>query len=235
MKHVHGRLAISAPLIVSGFMLAGCVGSPTYGTGTPAAEQLLSDVTGVLQIAPDKKAPIDYKPRPELVRPAKGSMAVLPEPQQSVANSDNPSWPESPEQLRGRIRAEATANRDNPGYVSPIAGNETHSSGSRWTRIFGERGKARETPVTHPMESGSYDLTYGKGNKQREEFNKRLAERGQGNATTRKYLSEPPVAYRQPAVSAPAGDVGEDEWRKEQRQKSGGKKGWSLRNLLPGS
>ncbi len=110
----HARLWLGAPLVASALMLAGCLGSPTYGTDKTATEQLASDVTGILSIAPKSREPIDYKPRPELVKPA--SAGALPPPQESVAVTANPAWPESPEARRARIRAEATANQDNPNY-----------------------------------------------------------------------------------------------------------------------
>lgn len=250
MRHTHARLAVFAPLIVSAFVLAGCMGSPTYGTGTQAHEQLLSDVTGVLSISPNKdKKQIDYKPRPDLVRPAKGTTQSLPEPQQNIANGD-PAWPESPEQKRARLRAEATANQDNPFYSSPIAGANETKGGVTSSSIFGERGNfkvpdnqdksgAREgstgiSSAARYGERGNFEVRDADGDKQREEFNKRLAETGPGSPTTRKYLSEPPLTYRQPAATAPVGDVGEDEWRKERRQKKEATKSTSWRDLIPG-
>lgn len=252
MRHTHARLAVSAPLIVSAVVLAGCMGSPTYGTGTQAHEQLLSDVTGVLSIAPNKdKKQIDYKPRPELVRPAKGATASLPEPQQSIAGAGSPSWPESPEQLRARLRAEATANQDNPSYVSPIAGATETKRGITSAARFGERGNF-EIPSAGPDNSGvressrgitsaarfgergNFEVRDGDGERQREDFNRRLAETRQGSPTTRRYLSEPPLVYRAPASTAPSGDVGEDEWRKERQQKKTATKKSNWRDWIPG-
>jgi hypothetical protein len=69
---------------------------------------------------------------------------------------------------------------------------------------------------------------------QREEFNKRLAENRQGSSTKRKYLSEPPLVYREPAATAPTGDVGEDEWKKDRREKRAARKDKSWRDYLPG-
>src|SRR5262245_37856493 len=112
------RLLLGAPLVASGLMLAGCLGSPTYGTDKTATEQLADDVTGILAIAPKRREPIDYKPRPDLVKPA--STGALPAPQAPVAVASNPAWPQSPEQRRAQIRAEATANQNNPDYDSPV-------------------------------------------------------------------------------------------------------------------
>ena len=40
----------------------------------------------------------------------------------------------------------------------------------------------------------------------------------------RRFLSDPPVEYRQPAESAPADDLGESEFKKEQRRKAAARK-----------
>src|SRR5690606_19836097 len=102
-------------------LLAGGVASPTSGTGPPAHKPLFDDVTGVLSLGPKNDASIEYKPRPDLVKP--GSKDVLPPPQESVVSAGNPSWPESPEQRRKRLHDEATAHQDDLTYDSPIAMN----------------------------------------------------------------------------------------------------------------
>ena len=50
----------------------------------------------------------------------------------------------------------------------------------------------------------------------------RLKERNQGSPTQRRYLSEPPLTYREPAASAPVGDPGEDEETKARRLRGNG-------------
>ncbi len=219
------RLLLSAPLVASGLMLTGCLGSPTYGTDKTAAAQLTQDVTGILSIAPKKREQIDYKPRPELVKPP--TTAALPAPQQKVAVTSNPSWPESPEQRRARIRAEATANQNNPAYDSPVISDVAVAP----ENSFGQSANSKDD------DSGlSQSLTRPEFKNAREEYKRRLAETKQGSATSRKYLSEPPLAYRQPAATAPTDDIGEDEFKKERRAKSAARKkgDWSWRQLIPG-
>jgi len=219
------RLWLALPLVASSLLLAACVGSPTYGTDKSASEQLASDVTGILSIGPKRREPIDYKPRPELVKPSAAATAQLPPPQDSVAANASPNWPESPEQKRARLRAEATANQDDPSYRSPIVSDvalAAEPSAKRKELGAAERGE--DSGVNTRIKPA-----------QREEFNRRLGETKQGSSTTRKYLSEPPIAYRQPAPTAPVGDVGEDEWKKERRAKAASKNSdWSLRQLIPG-
>lgn len=196
------RVTCGALLGMSALALSGCMGAPTYGTGKPADEQLLQDMTGALSLAPKDKPNIDYAPRPGIVMPA--STQVLPPPQTDVTAS-NPEWPESPEQRLARVRAEATANQDNPGYEPnivrdvPTGKKESRGASPRWNEIDYQQQNI--------------------GKDRREELNQRLAERNQGSPTQRRYLSEPPLDYRQPAATAATGDVGEDEWRKEKAAK----------------
>jgi hypothetical protein len=222
------RLWLGAPLVASSLMLAGCMGSPTYGTDKTATEQLASDVTGILSIAPKRRDPIDYKPRPELVKPA--SAEVLPPPQQAVAVASNPAWPESPEQRRARIRAEATANQDNPDYQSPVISDvATAAASSTSSRAVGASPRGDDSGVNQSINRPEFRNT-------REAYKARLAETKQGSETRRKYLSEPPLTYRQPAETAPVGDIGEDEFKKQRRAKAAARKkgNWSWRQLIPG-
>ncbi len=203
-----GRIALIAPVLFASAMTAGCMSSPTYGTDKTANEQLYDDVTGMFSLGGNRREQIDYKPRPDLVRPS--STARLPPPQESVATAGTGNWPESPEQRRMRIRAEATANQGNPNYrsevVADMAPQVRPSSGPRFGREIPENGTEPGAMV------------------KRAEFNRRLTEQRQGSPTTRKYLSEPPLAYRQPAPTAATDDIGEDEAVKERRAKAAAKK-----------
>lgn len=210
-----------APLLVgvtvacAGAFLSGCMSSPTYGTGKTANQQLMDDLSGVLAIGPGgPKAPeVAYNTRPELVRPS--SLEVLPEPQTSLASAENSAWPEAPEQRRARLRDEATANQDNPLYQSPI------TSGGFAARSAAQIADARSSEGSRMTDA------------QRANMEKRLRERNQGDATTRRYLSEPPVEYRTPTETAAAGELGVDEWKKErQRQRATGDRTW--RDFIPG-
>lgn len=108
-------------VLVAASVLGGCVSSPTYGTGTSAAEQLLDDIGSAATIGGAKKKNIKYTPRPGLVVPSAEEQASLIEPQASLANRDNGQWAESPEEMRIRLAQEAEENRNNPRYTSPLA------------------------------------------------------------------------------------------------------------------
>jgi len=204
------RMLPAGLAIASALTLAGCMG-PTYGTGTPSDQQLLEDVTGILSLQPEAREPINYQPRGELVRPA--SLNVLPQPQQSAASGQ--AWPESPEARLDRVREEATLNQDDNSYSSGLRGARTAGSKTDWDSSKG-------------IAMNDIDAT-----DQREEFNRRLAESQSRDPNQRRFLSEPPTQYRQPAQTAAVGDVGEDEWRKERAaRQSQGKITW--RDMIPG-
>lgn len=216
----YSGLAAACGLGFSALALSGCMSSPTYGTDKTAGEQLLGDVTGILSLAPPKRERVDYKPRPQLVKPAKGEASELPAPQE-VATAGNPAWPESPEQQRARLRAEADANRDDPNW-KPVIDPDLARNTSQDVRE--RQGSQR---YVFPFKKDANPTA------QREEFNRRLAETRQGSSTSRKYLSEPPLVYRQPAATAPANDIGEDEFKKERRAKAASAKPKKWADYMP--
>ena len=113
---------ISGSVVLLAFLsLSGCISAPTYGTNKTSTEQLVDDLTNMASLKSQKGADIDYKPRPDLVQPPTG--ASLPEPQTSVVKNEQ-IWPESPEELRDRLVAEADENSDNVGYRPVLASNE---------------------------------------------------------------------------------------------------------------
>lgn len=211
---------IATGMVTAGLMLTGCgVSGPTYGTDKTTTQQLLDDVSNLASIKPsNNNSRVNTKPRPDLVRPAPGAKASLPQPQANVAQVGTPDWPESPEQRRQRLRDEATANQDNPNYVSPIVSDGGGKSTATGTTDWLDGIHRNEEPRANAKQ-------------QRAEYQRRKQENSGGSATNRKYLSEPPLAYREPANSAPVGDQGEDEAKKERERKkamkdTSGKKSW---------
>lgn len=199
-------VAVPALLAASAALLSGCLGSPTYGTDKTANQQLMEDVTGVLSLGPKDQPDIEYKPRPGIVMPS--STEVLPPPQKDVARSGDPAWPESPEERLARVRAEATANQDNPYYRSPVVRDMPEAPES--------------APASDRTESGVFKP--GAAKTKRAEYLRKRAEATGMEPDTRRYLSEPPIDYRQPAAGAPAGELGKDEHVKEREAKSAARK-----------
>lgn len=197
---ISARGALLASIAVSGLALTGCMSAPTYGTDKSATTQLATDLTNIVSLKP-KTNNIDYKPRPELVKPKTGAQAALPTPQDNIVQTASADWPESPEARRARIRDDATKNRDNPNFEPQVVNDLSAMNGpdmSKWT------------PEQRKLE-----------------IERRLRESKQGSATTRKYLSEPPLAYRQAATTAAQDELGEDEVKKERRKKQQAKKSTS--------
>jgi hypothetical protein len=211
---IYARAALLAPLLVSAIALSGCMSSPTYGTDKTAGEQLLGDLSGAVSLTPKRREAIDYKPRPDLVKPAPGQKENLPPPQESIETA-SADWPESPEQRRARLRADATAHQNDPNYQPTIADDtQPNPQAQKWTGFS-----------THKPQWWSE----GPARSDKAEIQRRLVESKQGNPTVRKYLSEPPLAYRQAADTAPQNELGEDEYKKERRLKAqaeGKKSGW---------
>ncbi len=114
------RLAGAAALLGACAVLSGCVGGPTYGTDKTSGEQLMDDLGNAVMLRPpngDKR--IAYQPRGSLVVPK--DEATLVQPQKTLASTtDNPQWVESPEDMRERLKAEATENERKIGYNSPL-------------------------------------------------------------------------------------------------------------------
>jgi hypothetical protein len=199
------RVARAAALCAPVALLAGCMSAPTYGTGKRADLQLIEDISGLMSVSSNNnEARIDYKPRPEIVAPA--STAMLPAPQEPVTEIA-PQWPETPEERRARIRAEATANQDNALYKSPVIATG-----------MGEVNDGR--PLT--------------AEEQRQRFKQAMAVQS-GAYKGRRFLSDPPETLKVAAETAPTDDLGEAESKKEARRKKLARKnqGFSLRNLWP--
>ncbi|GAA5105763.1 hypothetical protein GCM10023261_05450 [Bartonella jaculi] len=68
--------------------------------------------------------------------------------------------------------------------------------------------------------------------KQRQEYLRRQRAQA-GSAEYRRYLTEPPLSYRQPAKTAPVGQQGKDEALKERERKSASKKAAGKKSWWP--
>jgi hypothetical protein len=201
--------------------LTGCMG-PTYGTGTSQGQQLFNDLDGMLTLGTSGRQRVDYTPRPELVKSAKRD--VLPAPREAATTVADANWPESPEQRRARLRAAAPDGSDSALPVGFMAADK--------------EGMDRETPTAsstvgrRTQMEGSW-LSSKQMASQRVAANDRARAGRQGDPTQRRYLSEPPLTYRQPAATAPVGDPGVDEDVKQRRAGGTTSVGSRLRSLWP--
>jgi len=220
------RAILAAPLLVSGLLVSGCMSSPTYGTGVTANEQLATDVSSMFSFKPKRAHASDYTPRPELVKPT-SKTTELPPPQESIVTAEASQWPESPEQRRARIRADATENRDKQGWEPEVANDMVPEQQSSTAKL-GSSNRHSDSGVSRGGEGEDQK-------KKSAEFQKSLAATKQGNPTVRRTLTEPPLQYRQPSATAAADDLGEDEFKKERRLKRQARQagGSSWRDLVP--
>lgn len=136
---------------------------------------------------------------------APASTAALPEPQESITKQEG-AFPETPEMRRKRLRDEATANAGNPNYKSPIINT---GLGQVQTKTLTPQEQSERFRAGRAIQDGAYK--------------------------ERRFLSDPPAALKVPADTAPVGELGEAEKKKEARRKklAQGQSTWSLRNLWP--
>ncbi|MBC7280169.1 hypothetical protein [Hoeflea sp.] len=194
-------------LIAASLTLSGCLG-PTYGTDKSSTEQLIDDLGNIASLGGTNKAEaIEYKPRPAIVQPA--NTASLPAPQQNVVEG-NPAWVESPEETRKRLIAEADSNPNS--IRSPLARRVASSSGAT-PQVSGRAGDGPPTP--HDVLNTA---------EQRKAYQESRKIQQGAYSDRRRFLSDPPLTYRQPAETAPVGDLGEPEKVKERRRISEAKK-----------
>lgn len=181
------------------FVLSGCVGGTTYGTGVSQEEQTLKDVYSMFNLKSEKKN-IDYSPRPDLIVPQ--NKQALAEPIDAEATSSNPQWPETPEERIARIRGQA-------GEIDPRTGDYKREEQLRKKEGIGiEPGYAEKKFIPGRTDRDGNPILYGGEASQatRDDVLKRKAELSLSPGATRKYLTEPPVKYRVPVESAPSGE-----------------------------
>lgn len=195
---------IAASFIALG-AVTGCVGGTTYGTGVSQEEQTLKDMYTMFNLKTEKPK-IDYSARPDLIVPQ--NKQALVEPVDIETTTSNPEWPETPEERIARVRAAA-------GEVDARTGEVSVEE-----RLRRKEGIAIETGYTEKKfipgrtdRDGNPTIYGGEASQAtRQEVLQRKAELGGAIGANRKYLTEPPVQYRVPVSSAPAGvDAYSDE------------------------
>ncbi|MEM5495041.1 hypothetical protein [Hoeflea sp. AS16] len=201
-------------LIAASLTLSGCLG-PTYGTDKTSTAQLIDDLGNIVSVgSANKGTDIEYKPRPAIVKPSE--TADLPAPQQNVAEN-NPAWVESPEETRARLLAAADANEGNTAFSSPLATPE------KTKRPSGPRLSVRAAEAAPPVTGAA---------EQRRAYQQARKVQSGAYSDRRRFLSDPPLTYRQPAETAPVGELGESErakekrWKEEAAKADTGKKKW---------
>lgn len=188
------KAVAAAVPFAAAFALSACTAGNTYGTGTSPGMQTLQDITGIAMIAGKKKDPIDYEPRPDLVAPP--STADLPPPQSDTATTTAANWPNDPDLAKAKASAAAASADQDPNqyYVASAA-----------------------PPSAPTIEQTSKDLTPAQLAEVRKAFaaaHGGVSVDANGNPI-RKYLTDPPVEYRQPDPTQPLTAENQQKKRKK--------------------
>jgi hypothetical protein len=177
--------------------LGGC-GMSTYGTGEVPEMALFREMSGgILSKNEKKNEPINYQPRAPLVMPPAETAATtqLPAPMET-ASAASPDWPMS---LEDRI---GPAGDDN---VSP---HNLQAEYRRLRPLAGAFPDQSGRPTYELDESGKseYYSSIVHNRRTREEFKKAIAESKGYGSSERRYLTDPPLAYREPVPSVATGE-----------------------------
>lgn len=187
--------------------LSGCagMGGMTYGTGESQEEALLNDVSGVLGGGilggKKEKAAIDYSARPGLVLPPETASLPTPGNKSSEVAKLATNWPQDPDQLR-RLYHERLKNSGSDEERRAIIASIQKLPKSQRDQILDDNSEA----IAFARQIEEPDFSKGPVDpytlrRYEEQVRKRkallLAANGQSNdPTKRKYLTQPPVAYR---------------------------------------
>lgn len=195
------RSPISAPLLLSSALLlttlGGC-GMSTYGTGEVPEMALFREMGGgFLTKNKKKEEPIEYQPRAPLVMPPAAETATaeqLPAPMET-ASAASPDWPMSRED---RVAPADARNEDDNPY------NDVSQAEYRRLRPLAGVFADQERPSYELDESGKseYYSSIVHNRRQREEFKQALAESKGYGRSERRFLTDPPLAYREPVAAA---------------------------------
>jgi hypothetical protein len=172
---------------------SGCSPTATYGTGEAPEMALFREVTGGI-MGRRKKEPIEYQPRAPLVLPPTAEQ--LPPPVETAAIA-SPDWPVDPNQS-------VAGNRSKPPELPGSTDLRYGAAQAEYRRLKPLVGvlPGAHAPMPRDERMATYDLIIG-GKQQREAFEKAIAD-AKGHDRERRFLTDPPEEYREPAATAPA-------------------------------
>jgi hypothetical protein len=191
-------LSLLGPAFVLGaaLLLGACGSMTTYGTGKSAAAQTMEDLGGVLALGGKRKGeePIDYSPRAPIVEPPAVAASLPPPGSESVVASAG-DWPKDPDEefkkLQKRVD-ELAESGQTPKFTLP-EGAEPIALSNEPKHI----GPDRRSSIEKLRDEAKVD-----NKKQKEMFaDAKMAKVGsfdKEGRPVRRYLTEPPVVYREP-------------------------------------
>ena len=195
MRHLSLIRAALVLLAASG--LGGCISTATYGTGEAPETVLLHEATGGLLglMGEEEKPEIDYEPRAALVIPP---AAQLPEPAPPPAELAAGAWPM--EQVEEGEVAAIVGEDDgtdrsamSPDYIRRMKQFGQLTDSTRRSRVRMNETGAAQSFASDPRVGDQY-----------QQFQTALDERDGLSRPQRRYLTDPPSHYREPAATAQA-------------------------------
>ena len=191
--HRPGRTSALPVLILLTAGLGGC--GATYGTGESPEMQLFGEMTGGL-LDRDKKEPIDYNPRAPLVMPPTQTAGALPPPV-ATASAANANWPIDPD--------EVSAGPDTPEDDNP--NNDINQAEyRRLLPLAGALPGAQDNWADNSdnnMDDEARDIIHS--SEQQAAVRRAMNEAEGFTRTERRFLTDPPLDYREPSATAPTG------------------------------
>jgi hypothetical protein len=188
-----GRTRAIPALLLLTAGLGGC--GATYGTGESPEMQLFSEMTGGLMDR-DKKEPINYNPRAPLVMPPTQTAGALPPPVQT-ASAANANWPMDPDEISGGANIPED---DNP---------QNDINQAEYRRLLPLAGALPRAQDNWPdnsdnnMDDEARDIIHSRA--QQEEVRRAITDAEGFTRTERRFLTDPPLDYREPSATAPVG------------------------------
>jgi hypothetical protein len=207
------RTVFSMSLMASAIVLSSCSGGTTYGTGSSHEVATMKGVANIFSLK-SKQEKVEYQSRPDLVMPA--NKQALPAPVTSQDAVPNDQWPVSPEQRIASVRNAAPEPDWRTGEL-PVEYLNSKKEGIAISRA----DKASRSPVWAKEEQYLQDFQNDANgvseSKKAQELKDQIS---YSSGAKRKFLTEPPVEYRQPSATAEAGDLGITEEELAARKKA---------------
>ena len=190
------RAVLAVGSVAAATLAGGCISTATYGTGEAPELAIFREIAG--GFGGSKKEPIEYQARAPLVLPPTSSGA-LPPPADS-AEVANTEWPVDPN------ASMAATDFDNPERaVSP-------EEAERLAPLAGLMPVTRD-PDPNDTRNPTYDVI---DNPEQVAAFRAAVDAKNAPSEGRRFLTEPPDAYREPAATAPT------EFEYIEKKKKGG-------------
>jgi hypothetical protein len=176
-------------VLLTPVLVAGCSPTATYGTGEAPEMAMFREVAGGF-LGGKKDEEIAYQPRAPLVMPP--TAEALPPPAET-ASATSPDWPIDPSE---RVAVAADSRGD-------IRAGGSQAEYRRLKPLAGVLPDAPRGPTDFELQHTAHSTAYETSH-QREAFQQALADAKGYDVTERRYLTQPPTEYSQPAATAPS-------------------------------